>query len=498
MTHYILSIDQGTTSSRAVVFDQDSHLVSQHHIEITQYYPRDGWVAHDAEEIWQTTLTCCRQALKKANLSAQNVATIGISNQRETTVLWNRRTGQIVRRAIVWQDRRTAKICANLRTRTGIPEMIADKTGLLLDPYFSATKIKWLLDNVTGTRELAERGEIAFGTIDTFLLWKLTGGHVHATDVTNASRTMLFNIHTLKWDDELLALFDIPKSLLPEVYENCSKFGETTANLFGSPIPITGMIGDQQAATIGQACFQPGMVKSTYGTGAFLLLNTGEKVIRSKNKLLSTIAYQIDGKVTYGLEGSIFAAGSIIKWLRDQLKLIQSAHETERFAESIEDTGGVYLVPAFTGLGAPYWDSDARGALFGLTRDTCVEHIVRAALESICYQTLDLMQCMLQDGSGEFETLRVDGGMVTNNWLLQFLSDILSVEVSRPCITETTALGAAYIAGLGVGIYQSLEDISTLWKMDRDFRPQMGYQRRKHLYEGWETAVKRVLNSPQP
>jgi len=493
VTHYILAIDQGTTSTRAVIFDHNSQPVSRHQIEITQYYPRDGWVAHDPEEIWQTTLTCCQQALKLANLTAKDIMSIGISNQRETTVLWNRKTGQIIQRAIVWQDRRTATICTNLQAQSHIVDMVTSKTGLLLDPYFSASKIKWILDNTTGLHELADRGEIAFGTIDTFLLWKLTKGRVHATDVTNASRTMLFNIHTLEWDDELLALFDIPKSLLPNVYENCAKFGETDAELFGNPIPITAMVGDQQAATIGQACFQPGMLKSTYGTGAFLLLNTGKTIIRSKNKLLSTIAYQIDGKVTYGLEGSIFAAGSIIKWLRDKLKLIQSADETELLAQSVDSTGGVYFVPAFTGLGAPYWAPNARGALLGLTRDTRIAHIVRAGLEAVCYQTADLMQCMIEDGSGDFETLRVDGGMVANNWLLQFLSDILSIEVSRPLYVETTSLGAAYLAGLGAGMYQSLEEVAKLWESSKNFTPLMDQQRRNALYSGWQSALKQVV-----
>lgn len=495
MTHYILAIDQGTTSSRAVVFDQDAHTIAQHQIEITQYYPSNGWIAHDPEEIWQTTLTCCHHALKDANLTANDVNTIGISNQRETTVLWNRKTGQPIRRAIVWQDRRTAKLCADLQAKKGVSEIITKKTGLLLDPYFSATKIKWLLDNIPGIHEDAASGNIAFGTIDSFLLWKLTNGKVHATDITNASRTMLFNIHTRQWDDELLKLFNIPRSLLPEVYENCAQFGDTSPDLFGKAIPITGMIGDQQAATIGQACFQPGMVKSTYGTGGFLLLNTGEKIIHSQNKLLSTIAYCIDRKVIYGLEGSVFAAGAIIKWLRDKIHLVKSSKETQVLAESVDDTGGVHLIPAFTGLGAPYWDADARGALLGLTRDTRVEHIVRAALEAVCYQTVDLMRAMLNDGSGEFETLRVDGGMVANDWMLQFLSDMLSIEVSRPHYIETTALGAAYMAGLGIGLYESLDDISKLWKVDQTFTPQMPQQRRMNLYQDWQAAVKHVLTN---
>lgn len=464
MPRYILAIDQGTTSSRAVVFDQDAHPVSQHQIEIKQYYPHNSWVAHDPNEIWQTTLTCCQQALKKAHLSANEITALGISNQRETTALWHRHTGKIIQQAIVWQDRRTTEICEQLRAQQGVSQMLTKKTGLLLDPYFPSTKIKWLLDNIPGVRKDAAQGNIAFGTIDSFLLWKLTNGKVHATDITNASRTMLFNIHTLQSDDELLALFDIPKSLLPEVHENCAQFGETAANLLGKAIPITAMIGDQQAAMIGQACFQPGMVKSTYGTGCFLLLHTGEKIISSKNKLLSTIAYRVDGKIAYGLEGSIFAAGAIIKWLRDKLHLIKSSAQTQELAASVADTGGVHLIPAFTGL-------------------------------AVCYQTVDLIEAMRSDGCTAFASLRVDGGMAANNWLLQFLADLLAVEVSRPRYIETTALGAAYMAGLGAGLYQSLQEISTLWEIEQTFTPQMPQQQRTILYKNWQEALERVLTN---
>lgn len=493
MTYYILAIDQGTTSSRAMVFNQKGEAICQHQLEITQYYPRDGWVAHDPDEIWQTTLTCCQKAIADASLKASDITAIGISNQRETTLIWNRETGQPIGRAIVWQDRRTAAFCDRLKAKPGISEKVTKKTGLLLDPYFSATKIKWLLDNVPGSREQAERGELAFGTVDTFLLWKLTKGRRHATDATNASRTLLFNIHTQQWDKELLDLFDVPHALLPEVLDNCADFGTTDPELLGHPIPITAMVGDQQAATVGQVCFQSGMVKSTYGTGCFLLLNTGSKAILSRNHLLTTIVYRLNGRVTYGLEGSIFIAGAAIKWLRDKLHLIETAEETAVLAASVEDNGGVYLVPAFTGLGAPYWDPHARAALLGLTRNSSRAHIARAALEAVCYQTRDLMEAMIQDGGGELETLRVDGGMVANDWLLQCLADLLNTEVDRPQCIETSALGAAYLAGLGAGIYQSLEEISELWKVDNRFTPQMDETRRQYLYKGWKKAVARVL-----
>ena len=492
MSDYLLAIDQGTTSSRAVVFDTAGNAKSHHQIECKPYYPENGWVEHNPEEIWQTTLTCCREAIAKASLTARDIAAIGISNQRETTLVWDRKTGKVVYPAIVWQDRRTADECLDLASQAGVSQAITQKTGLLLDPYFSATKIKWILDHVSGARKQAENGELAFGTVDTYLLWRLTCGKRHATDATNASRTMLFNIHTQEWDDELLELFHIPRALLPEVLDSSAQFGRVDPSLLGHAIPIMGMAGDQQAATIGQACFQPGMVKSTYGTGCFVLLNTGDKVVTSKNRLLSTVAYRLHGKVTYGLEGSIFIAGAAVQWLQDAMHLITKASETQSMALSVEDTGGVYLVPAFTGLGAPYWDPKARGALLGLTRDSRVEHIVRAALKAVCYQSRDLMQAMRADYQGELATLRVDGGMVANDWLLQFLTDMLDVPVERPKFIETSVLGAAFLAGLGAGIYQSLDEISQIWAVDKTFSPQMDPSRREILYQGWQEAVQRI------
>ncbi len=492
MAHYLLAIDQGTTNSRAIIFNREGVLLSQHDIGLNQSFPHDGWVEQDAEEMFKNTLICCQQALKKINLMANDIAAIGISNQRETTIIWERASGKPIYPAIVWQDRRTSDVCKKL-SELPIQQKIQEKTGLLLDPYFSATKIVWILDHVPYAREKAERGELAFGTVDTYLLWKLTQGKSHATDATNASRTLLFNIHTQDWDDEILTAFNIPKNLLPNVLDSSAFFGETEASLFGKKLPITGVAGDQQAATVGQACFQPGMVKSTYGTGSFMLLNTGSRVIHSKNRLLSTVAYRLDGKVTYGLEGSIFCAGVTIKWLRDTLRLIQSAGETEALARAVKDNGGVYLIPAFTGLGAPYWDPEARGAVFGLTRNSGIDHIVRASLEAVAYQTRDLLKAMESDSQTPLETLRVDGGMVENNWLLQFLSDMLHLEVQRPECIETSALGAAYLAGLQVGIYQSLEEISQLWKMNAKFTPQMSQYQREALYQGWQQAITRVV-----
>lgn len=496
MNAFILAIDQGTTSSRAMIFNREGKPIHQHQIELTQHFPQDGWVEHDPEEIWRTTLTCCRKVITDASLRAADITTIGISNQRETTVIWDRKTGKPIYPAIVWQDRRTADYCQQL-IRQGMSEKIQEKTGLLLDPYFSATKIKWILNQVEGSRAKAINGELAFGTIDTYLLWQLTGGKQHATDATNASRTLLFNIHTQQWDEELLDLFGIPKTLLPVVLDNCARFGRTDPNLFGHEIPITGMAGDQQAATVGQACFESGMVKSTYGTGCFVLLNTGEKPIRSNNRLLTTIAYRINGKVTYGLEGSIFVAGAAVQWLRDALHLIKSAPETQALAASVENTGGVYLVPAFTGLGAPYWDPQARGALLGLTRDSRIAHIVRATLEAVCYQTRDLMGAMVSDSAHAIQTLRVDGGMAANDWLLQFLSDILHVEVERPRCIETSALGAAFLAGLGAGVYSSLAEISELWQADKSFTPTMASEKRETLYTGWRKAINRIISHQQ-
>lgn len=491
MPHHLLAIDQGTTNSRAIIFSTDGILLSQHDVGLTQFFPQDGWVEQAPEEMFNNTVLCCQQALKKLNLTAADIAAIGISNQRETTIIWDRITGKAIYPAIVWQDRRTSDLCQKLATKLS-QETIQAKTGLLLDPYFSATKIAWILDNVPGARERAVCGELAFGTVDTYLLWRLTNGKSHATDATNASRTMLFNIHTQAWDKEILSSLDIPENLLPTVFDCSAHFGETEEGILGKKIPITGIAGDQQAATVGQACFHQGMVKTTYGTGCFMLLNTGQQVIHSKNRLLSTIAYRLNNQVTYGLEGSIFSAGSTVKWLRDTLKIIHDAAETETIAKRITDTGGVYLIPAFTGLGAPYWDPHARGAIVGLTRNSGVEQIVRAALESVAYQTCDLLDAMQSDSQTQLETLRVDGGMVANQWLLQFLADMLNLEVQRPACIETSALGAAYLAGLSVGIFESLEDISQRWQKNATFSPMMSAEQRDSLYQGWKRALDRV------
>ncbi len=493
MTHYILSIDQGTTSSRAIVFSETGQAMSQHQIDLQQFYPHAAWVEQDPKEIWTNTYKCCLEALKKINLTAKDIAAIGISNQRETTLIWDKKTGETIYPAIVWQDRRTSQLCQTL-SQHKINATLSKKTGLLLDPYFSATKIMWLLENVPDAREKAERGELLFGTVDTFLLWHLTGGKSHATDATNASRTLLFNIQTQKWDKEILSAFNIPEILLPTVLDSSADFGMTEKELFGEKIPIAGIAGDQQAATFGQACFSPGMIKSTYGTGCFMLLNTGSLVVTSKNQLLTTIAYRLDNKVTYGLEGSIFCAGATIKWLRDTLKLITSAAETETLAKSIKDTGGVYLIPAFTGLGAPYWNPLARGALIGLTRNSDARHIARAALEAVCYQTRDLLDAMLKDGVTQLKTLRVDGGMVANNWLMQFLADMLNLTVQRAKCIETSALGVAYLAGLQTGIFQSLDEISRLWQSDSQWKPEMPQTLRENLYEGWQCSVNRIIS----
>lgn len=492
MSYYLLAIDQGTTNSRAIIFNRQAHIVAQYDCPLTQYYPQEGWVEQDPEEMFHHTVDCCRNVLRNANLTAKEIAAIGISNQRETTIIWDRHTGRPVYPAIVWQDRRTSAYCAALSEQIG-DKFISQKTGLLLDPYFSATKIVWILDHVPGVRDRVAQEEILFGTVDTYLLWKLTGGKSHVTDVTNASRTMLFNIHTQTWDKDILTMFNIPANLLPRVLDNTADFGALDESILGRSIPITGVAGDQQAATIGQACFSPGMIKATYGTGAFMLLNTGSTVIQSQNRLLSTIAYRINNEVVYGLEGSIFCAGVTIKWLRDTLKLIQTAAETEKLAGCIATTEGVYLIPAFTGLGAPYWDPEARGALLGLTRNSRREHIVRAALESVAYQTRDLLEAMAADSTAMLKTLRVDGGMAANPWLLQFLSDMLNVEVQRPRCIETSALGAVYLAGLQIGMYQSLEEIALLWSKDTHFVPQMSVTQREHFYQGWKRAIKRVL-----
>jgi len=490
---HILAIDQGTTSSRAMIFDDNGHCIALAQQEFGQIYPQDGWVEHDPEEIWQSVLAVCRQVLEKADEKGIEVAGIGITNQRETTLVWDRQTGNPLYNAIVWQDRRTADYCAELNA-AGHEEQIAEQTGLLLDSYFSATKLRWILNNVDGARARAEKGELAFGTVDSFLLWRLTGGESHATDATNASRTMLFNIHSQEWDKSLLDLFRIPESLLPKVKDCIADFGVTDVNLFGRVIPIGGIAGDQQAAAIGQACLDPGMIKSTYGTGCFVLMNTGDKVIRSQNRLLTTVAYRVDGQVSYAIEGSIFVAGAAIQWIRDGLKLIDSAGEVEGLAQGLDSNRGVYLVPAFTGLGAPHWDPHARGAIFGLTRDTGIAEIVRATLESVGYQTYDLMEAMKKDSETASKALRVDGGMVANNWFLQFLADLLDVPVERPQVTETTALGAAYLAGVQVGVFESLADTRNHWQRDALFTPRLSHAERKVLLRGWEKAVSRVLD----
>ena len=491
MAKPILAIDQGTTSSRAILFSADGrpeHVAQQ---EFAQHFPKDGWVEHDGEEIWRSTVAVCHEVLAKAGLDAGEIAGIGITNQRETTLVWDAATGELLYRAIVWQDRRTASYCAELKA-AGHEAMVSERTGLLIDPYFSATKLRWILDNVEGARARAEHGELRFGTVDCFLLWRLTGGKVHRTDATNASRTMLFNIHTQQWDEDLLQLLNIPASLLPEVMDSAADFGQTAPEVLGASIPVCGIAGDQQAALIGQACFQPGMVKSTYGTGCFMVMNTGNTPIRSQNRLLTTVGYRLNGQTSYALEGSIFVAGAAIQWLRDGLKLIQHAGETEALARQAGEHTGVYLVPAFTGLGAPYWDPTARGAIFGLTRDTGIAQIVAAGLQSVCFQTRDLLEAMEADGAQSTAALRVDGGMVINNWVVQELANILGVTVDRPQVTETTALGAAYLAGLQLGIFKNLDDIATHWACERTFAPEMAETQRDALYEGWLDAIRRV------
>jgi glycerol kinase len=494
MSRYLLAIDQGTTSSRAIIFDLDGHIIASSQQEFPQIFPEDGWVEHNPENIWKTTEETCRDALKKAFLKASDILSIGITNQRETTVVWDKETGEPIYNAIVWQDRRTAERCQELRQQDGLVEMLTRKTGLLLDPYFSASKIEWILDNVEDARARAEAGELLFGTIDTFLLWRLTGRTQHATDATNASRTLLFNIHTNEWDRELLGLFNVPANMLPEVRDCAADYGHTDADLFGSEIAIGGIAGDQQAALIGQACFTPGMAKSTYGTGCFMIMNTGEKALKSKNRLLTTIGYRINGKTIYALEGSIFMAGATIQWIRDGLQLISNAKETQSLAEETGADNSVYMVPAFTGLGAPYWDPEARGAIFGLSRDTGIKEIVTAGLQSVCYQTRDLLQAMSQDGARP-ASIRVDGGMVVNDWLMQFLADTLGVTIERPRVTETTALGVAYLAGLQAGVFESLEQVANLWHNEAKFEPAMSECDRERLYAGWLEAVGKVLGN---
>ena len=495
MADFILAIDQGTTSSRAIVFDGSYRVCGVTQQEFPQHFPRSGWVEHDPEDLWRTTLATMRGALAAAKLSASDIAAIGITNQRETTLIWERKTGRPIHNAIVWQDRRTADICEQLR-RDGAETMVTAKTGLLLDPYFSATKAAWILDHVEGAREKAERGELAFGTVDTFLLWRLTGGNVHATDITNASRTLLCNIDSGDWDDDLLKLLRVPRALLPQIKQCSDDFGATDPALFGVAIPLRGVAGDQQAATIGQACFQPGMLKSTYGTGCFALLNTGATRVASTQRLLTTIAYRINGETAYAIEGSIFVAGAAVQWLRDGLHLIARADETGPLAAAADPDQMVYLVPAFTGLGAPWWDAHARGAMFGLTRNTGPREFARAALDAVCYQTLDLLDAMRADWQGASQTvLRVDGGMVASDWMLQRLADILDAPVDRPVVLETTALGAAWLAGLGAHVWPDREGFAQSWQRQQRFEPMMNRDVRKGLVAGWRDAVSRTRTS---
>ncbi|OLS03437.1 glycerol kinase GlpK [Tissierella creatinophila] len=491
---YILALDQGTTSSRAIIFNHEGEIVKVAQNEFTQFYPKSGWVEHDPMEIWGTQSGVAREVLETAGIRPEKIAAIGITNQRETTVVWDKNTGRPVYNAIVWQCRRTAKICTDLKKK-GLEKYVKENTGLLIDAYFSGTKIKWILDNVEGAREKAENGELLFGNIDTWLIWNLTRGKVHVTDYTNASRTMIYNIKTLKWDEKLLKELDIPPSMLPEVRNSSEVYGTTDPQTFGgAEIPISGIAGDQQAALFGQTCFTPGMAKNTYGTGCFMLMNTGEKMITSQNGLLTTIAWGIDGKVEYALEGSIFVAGAVVQWLRDELQIVHDVKDTEYFARKVEDTGGVYLVPAFVGLGAPYWDMYARGTMVGLTRGTNRNHIIRAALESICYQTRDILEAMEQDSHIKLNTLKVDGGAVENNFLMDFQADILGVPVHRPKTIETTALGAAYLAGLAVGFWKNKDEIKDKWSVDRIFTATMEEDKKEKLYKGWKKAISKAVD----
>lgn len=491
MKNYLLAIDQGTTSSRAIIFSNKAEPLAIHQIDLPTFYPQKDWVEQDPQEMWENTLICCREVLSKTNLSANDILSMGITNQRETTIIWDKKTSEPIYPAIVWQDRRTLSECQKLRP---LSETIFEKTGLTLDPYFSATKISWILNNIPDAKRRAENGELLFGTVDCYLLWKFSKGKVHATDATNASRTMLFNIHTQQWDDDLLNAFNIPDKLLPQVFDSSGEFGFVNPDFLGEPILIGAMIGDQQAATVGQACFKKGMVKSTYGTGCFMLLNTGEEPVKSKNHLLTTIAYRLYGKVTYGLEGSIFSAGATIKWLRDQLKLIHTASESEDFAQQVKDTHGVYLVPAFCGLGAPFWKKEAGAIISGLTFDSQPSHIVRAALEAVVYQTFDLLLAMREDNQ-TILNLRVDGGMTANHWLMQFLADMTGLSVYRSSSTEVTAQGAALLCGLHAGLFKSLEEISALWTENKVYLPTYTEEHRKTLYSGWKKALEKVLTS---
>jgi glycerol kinase len=494
---HILAIDQGTTSTRAILFDSQARCVAQGQRELAQHYPRPGWVEHDPEDIWRDTLAVAIEVIAKSGIGIERIAGIGIANQRETAVIWDRVTGEPIHNAIVWQDRRTADHIARLKD-DGVEPLVRAKTGLLLDPYFSATKAAWLLDHVPGARIRATRGELAFGTIDSFLLWRLTGGAVHATDITNASRTMLYDIHAQRWDPVLCRLFDVPEELLPEVHDNSYVFGITAPGQFDRPIPIAGMAGDQQAALFGQACFELGAAKATFGTGAFMLLNTGKDAVASQNRLLTTPAWRRDGRINYALEGSIFVAGAAVKWLRDGLGVIASASDTDSLAMRVPDNHGVYMVPAFVGLGAPHWDPAARGAIFGLTLDAGPAHLARAALEAVAYQTHDLVKAMVADGGAAPATLRVDGGMVANSWLCQFLADIVEVPVERPANLETTALGAAFHAGLATGVWPNLAALSRTWVSAERFKPSMDAGLRRDLLAGWDDAVGRTLERPRP
>ena len=492
MPHYILALDQGTTSSRSIIFDKQGNIISVAQKEFKQIFPQPGWVEHDAEEIWSTQYGTMAEAVAKANITMKQVAGIGITNQRETTVVWERSTGKPIYYAIVWQDRRTAAYCDELKS-AGHANMIQQKTGLVIDAYFSATKLKWILDNVSGARAKADRGELAFGTIDSWLVWKLSGGNIHVTDVSNASRTMLLDIHTCQWDDDLLKLFNIPRSVLPEVKASSKIYGTTASAVPEIKLPIAGIAGDQQAALFGQMCTEPGMVKNTYGTGCFMLMNTGTKAITSKNNLLTTIAWQVDGKTEYALEGSVFIAGAVVQWLRDSLKIIRKSAEVEPLAATVIDSEGVYIVPAFAGLGTPHWNQHARGSIFGLTRGSSNGHIARAAIDSIAYQTYDVLKAMEADAGISIAELRVDGGATINNSLMQFQSDILKTKVIRPKVTETTALGAAYLAGLAVGYWKNIDEIKKQWQVDKEFSPSMNDEKRNGLVNGWQRAVKAAI-----
>ncbi len=498
MGNYILAVDQGTTSTRAIIFDQTLQPLSTAQVEFAQQFPHPGWVEHDPEDLWSTTTAMCQQALEQEHVDANDIAAIGITNQRETTVVWNRHTGRAVYNAIVWQDRRTSDYCRRLK-KDGHEPAVTRKTGLLLDPYFSATKLKWILENVDGARAAADAGDLLFGTVDSYIIWRFTDGAAHVTDATNAARTMMYNIAEGCWDDDLLSLFDIPKVMLPEVRDSSGEFGATRSSFFGgAKIPILGVAGDQQAAAVGQACFEPGMVKSTYGTGCFALMNTGEKMVFSENKLLTTIAYQIDGKPVYALEGSIFVAGAAVQWLRDGLKIIRHASESESLAKAAGDTEQIYFVPAFTGLGAPYWNADCRGAIFGLTRNTGPANIAKAALESVAFQTRDLIEAMREDwGGSEQSVLRIDGGMVANDWVMQTLADQLAAPVDRPTVAESTASGAAYLAGLAVGLCAQPAEFAKQWVLEKRFEPKQSNDHADASYSGWRRAVARLLHEPK-